>query len=417
MSRARWGILLVVLVLVATAIGLSRRSRSRVKLRIATGQPGGTFLPLGETLATAFSADVPRVATQVLPSPGSDASVAMLERGEVELALVSSNSTPGSRVSLIAPLYGELLQIVVRRDAKIAKVGDLVGKRISLGLSGSGTETIANQVLAHFGITRTSLTAENMSPLDATARLEAGTLDAAFIVAGLRAAVVSRLLARPDMELLALGDIDKAGNAIEGIGIDAPYLRPAVVPEQVYGAMPRTPIGTVGVKALLVARKDLDEDLVYDLSESLFAAKVRLVEKERLLARLTEKFDSTDSPFPLHPGADRYLRRDDPSLIAKYTDQISLGFTVAAVIWSALAGLRAWRRKTQRGRIEIHFEQLRALTARTRSASSDEERAAVCAAACRVEEDALGELAAERLEAGPAFRVLQEGLRALLTGR
>lgn len=405
------------LVAVIAGAALTRRARHRVRLRIATGQPGGTFLPLGEILAGAFKADVPGVAPEVLPSPGSDASVAMLERGDVELALVSSNSSPGSRVSLIAPLYGELLQIVVRRAAGIRTVEDLAGKRVSLGLRGSGTETIANQVLSHFGVARSSLSAENMSPLDATARLEAGTLDAAFIVVGLRAPVVSRLMARPDMDLLALGDPDKQGNAIEGISIDAPYLRQAVIPERAYGAVPRQPVGTVGVKALLVARKDLDEDLVYELSESLFAAKVRLAERERLLARLTEKFDPTESPFPLHPGADRYLRREEPSLISKYTDQISLAFTVAAVLWSAVAALRAWRRNAQRGRIEAYFDRLSALTSRARAATTDEERAAVRAEACALEAEALRELAAERLEAGPAFRVLQEGLRTLFVYR
>src|SRR6266542_1455232 len=112
---------LVVIAIAAVALGgWSRRHRDRRRLRIATGQLGGTFLPLGEALAAAFVVDVPRLVPTVLPSPGSEASVQMLERGEVELALISNNARPGRRGSLIAPLYPETLQIVVRKAAKIA---------------------------------------------------------------------------------------------------------------------------------------------------------------------------------------------------------------------------------------------------------------------------------------------------------
>jgi len=403
----------VVLTIVVAVFAFSRRTRAKVQLRIATGQRGGTFLPLGEELARAFAADIKGLSPTVLESPGSNASVGMLERGEVEIALVSSNSQPGERVTLIAPLYPESLQIVVRKSANVGAPGDLAGKRISIGPSGSGTETIAFQVLHHFGLKGDKVQARNMNLLDAVAALEGGTLDVAFIVAGLGAPAVERLLARDDMELLSLGDPDKRGSALEGIGVDAPYLLPGVIPELVYGTVPKNPVGTISVRALLVARKDLDEQLVHDLTASLFHAKVKLAEKERLVARLTEKFDPSESPFPLHAGADRYYRRDEPSLIAKYSDQISLAITVGALVWSAFLALHAWRKNRLKGRIEVYFERLAELTHVVRDSKTPEERSSALERVRDLEARALRELAAERLEAGPSFRVLQEGLRTL----
>jgi TRAP transporter TAXI family solute receptor len=339
--------------------------------------------------------------------------VQLLERGEVELALISSNARPGTRGSLVAPLYPETLQIVVRKAAHVARIDDLAGKALSVGPSGSGTETIAWQVLTHFGLGRARVAAVNLTPLEAAARLEAGTLDAVFVVAGVRAPVVARLLGRGDMELLSLGDPDDRGGLLEGIRTDAPYLLTSYIPARAYGSAPAQRIGTVGVKALLVARKDLDPDLVYALAASLFAAKARLVEKEQLLAGLSEKFDPTESPLPLHPGADRYLRRDDPSLLEKYTDQISLALTIGALLWSAAAGLRAWRRQRQRGRIEVYFGRLAALTAQVRRGGVHDDVGALRGELETLELSALTDLGAERLEAGPAFRVLQEAVRAL----
>src|SRR5205085_6217700 len=119
---------------------------------IATGMQGGTFLPLGQTLARAFSHDVPGTHFTAIESPGSVASLEMLERGEAQLALVSNHVPASSRVRLVAVLYEETLQVVVRADAGIATPFDLRGRRVSVGADASGTESIAESVLHHFGL-------------------------------------------------------------------------------------------------------------------------------------------------------------------------------------------------------------------------------------------------------------------------
>lgn len=53
---------------------------------------------------------------------------------------------------------------------------------------------------------------------------------------------------------------------------------------------------------------------------------------------------------------------------------------------------------------------------KVREANGPDERATALKEIHAVEARALSELAAERLEAGPAFRVLQEGLRTLAEG-
>lgn len=195
-ASARRALIAVAAVVLAVALylGFSRRAQKKVTLRIATGQRGGTFLPLGEALAKAFGGDLKNVSPTVLESPGSNASVEMLEKGDVEIALVSSNSQAGGRVTLIAPLYPETLQIVVRKSANVAAPGDLAGKRISIGPAGSGTETIAWQVMTHFGLRNDQVQARNMALLEAVDALEKSTLDVAFVVAGMRASAVAAIV-------------------------------------------------------------------------------------------------------------------------------------------------------------------------------------------------------------------------------
>jgi TRAP transporter TAXI family solute receptor len=380
------------------------------QVRMATGQRGGTFLPLGETLSTGFAHDLAGTRFTALESPGGLASIAMLENGEAELALLSNHVRGASSLQLIAPLYEETLQIVVRSEAGIDTPHELVGKRVSVGADGSGTESIAEAILQHFGIADDALDRRNMALSDAVTALEAGQLDAAFIVAGMRTPAVDKLLRRGDMALLSLGEPGRVGSALEGIRLDAPFFALTAIPEHAYGRQPTAPVGTISVRALLVARGELDEDLVFAITESLFSHKVELSQQERLLSHLTERFDLALSPYPLHPGADRYYRRDEPTVVQKYINEISLALTIGALLWSAVTAFRAARRQAHRSRIETHYQRARAISESAGGGDSHEQLQEVRAQLVAARERALGELADEMLDANEGYLILQDYL-------
>lgn len=377
------------------------------EVRIATGQRGGVFLPLGETLASGLANDIHDVRFTALESPGGVASIEMLEAGEAELALLSNHVHGASSLQLIAPLYQETLHVVVRRDAKLESVLAIEGHSVSVGPAGSGTETIADAVLQHFGVERGSFDRRNMALLDAVAALEKGEIDVAFIVGGMRMPAVDGLLQRDDMALLSLGEPGRPGSALEGIRLDAPFFSVTAIPEHAYGMQPEEPIGTISVHALLVTRADLDADLVFAITESLFSHKVELASQERLLSHLSERYDEALSPYPLHPGADRYFRRDEPTVVQRYSDQIGLGITVGALLWSGITAFRTARRQSRRNRIETHYEAARRLSRAAADATNADELAHARRGLVDARDRALTELEDERLDANDAFIVLQ----------
>jgi TRAP transporter TAXI family solute receptor len=401
----------VLLVILGLAVlwggGCSTRSSD---VRIATGQRGGTFLPLGETLAAGFASDIDGARFSALESPGGVASIAMLDAGEAELALLSNHVRGASSLQLVAPLYEETLHVVVRRAAGIETAHGLAGHAVSVGPAGSGTESIADAVLQHFGVATESFERHNMALPDAVAALGAGEIDAAFIVGGMRTPAVDGLLQRSDMVLLSLGEPGRPGSALEGIRLDAPFFSVTAIPEHAYGVQPEHPIGTISVHALLVARADLDEDLVFAITESLFSRKVELSMQERLLSHLSERYDETLSPYPLHPGADRYFRRDEPTIVQRYSDQIGLAITVGALLWSGITGFHSARRQARRNRIETHYETARQSARAAADARTDAEVESARRGLVAARERALMELEAERLDANDAFMVLQRFL-------
>jgi TRAP transporter TAXI family solute receptor len=399
--------LVLALGLVLAALSLVACSSGPPDVRIATGQRGGVFLPLGETLAHGFASDIPDVRFSALESPGGVASIEMLESGEAELALLSNHVHGASSLQLVAPLYEETLHVVVRRDAKLESVHAIEDHSVSVGPAGSGTETIADAVLQHFGVEPESFDRRNMALLDAVAALEKGEIDVAFIVGGMRMPAVDGLLQRDDMVLMSLGEPGRPGSALEGIRLDAPFFSVTAIPEHAYGLQPEEPIGTISVHALLVARADLDADLVFSITESLFSHKVELASQERLLSHLSERYDEALSPYPLHPGSDRYFRRDEPTVVQRYSDQIGLGITVGALLWSGLTAFRSARRQSRRNRIETHYEAARRLSRAAADARNADELAQARRGLVEARDRALTELEAERLDANDAFIVLQ----------
>jgi len=414
--RPLWlGIVLVVVVAVAVAALWRRHERPKV-LRIATGAASGTFYPLGKTLAHTFAHAAERVDLKVLATTGTGENLALIDKHEVDLALVSNGVPGNASTTLIAPLFAEAVQLIVRKDAQFGTPFDLRQRRVAIGPPASGTEKVALIILQHFGIGRADFTARNLPPNEGSAALLHGEVDALFLVARLGDPTVDAVLkSKPGaFALMSLGDPQHQGSALEGIRLGAPYLSPTVIPERTYGAEPEHALGTVSMQALFVAHADLDEELVSSLTAALYADKVRLTMEDVQFARLSERFDPGESPYPLHPGADRYYRRDDPSFIAKNADQISLGLTVGAILWSTGLALNAYRRRRRSNRVETCHQELTRLGTATHTATTAEALRKLRLEIEQLREQIYAELAHKRLEGTPDVMILQRRIEGQL---
>lgn len=412
-SLARGIIVGASLAALAIVVVFAMSSHGARTIRIATGPRGGTFLPLGQAIASVIERQVPRTRAVALESPGGRGNIERLERGEVDFALVPNDAQGGPRVRAIAPLYDEVLQVVVRVD-EVSDLMHLRGRRVSIGPRGSGTEEVALHVLSHFGVARGEIDARSMQHLDAAEAFARGELDAVFVLAGVRTPVVERLLRRPGARLLSLGDPSVAGSVLEGVRLDAPFLTPAVVPARAYGASPPEPVGTVSVRALLVTRVDVPDALVHDVTRALFENRVELTARERLLARMSETIDPSELSFPLHTGAVMYYHRHDPPFIQRWADTISLGITVALLLWSGGVAVRTWMRRRRKNRVDSYYLEVQKLTARLTERARLDDLLAVKESLRRLRRRAFEELMAERLEANESFTIFQDYVRSEL---
>ncbi|MBS4217983.1 TAXI family TRAP transporter solute-binding subunit [Bacillus sp. FJAT-49711] len=287
-------------------------------LSIATGGTGGTYYPLGGNFAS-FIQDATGIDSNAVTSNASAENMALIKKEEVEVAFTQTdiatyasegtmmfNGDKVENVRGLGTLYPETIQIVTTAKTGIKSVEDLKGKSVSVGEAGSGTRANAEQILEMYGMTVDDVKARNLSFDDSTTGIQDGTIEAAFITAGTPTGAVEGLAATEDVVIVPL-DSDKIDALIEKY----PYYAKDTIAEGTYGS--KAEIETVAVQAMLVVRSDLTDDLVYDITKSIFEntdkighAKGKLIKTENALNGMG---------IELHPGAKKYF--DEKGVSAK----------------------------------------------------------------------------------------------------
>ncbi|MBS3778928.1 MAG: TAXI family TRAP transporter solute-binding subunit [Desulfovermiculus sp.] len=202
-----------------------------------------------------------------------------------------------------ASLYPEHIQVIIRKDADINTVADLKGRRVAVGPIGSGTTENAKQILEAWGMTLDDLQAEQLSSQQAGDYIKDGRLDAAFFTVAVGAAVITDTATVVDVEVLP----------IEGPNVDKlmdkyPFYAQQMVPAGSYPGLEKD-APTVSVMAMLSARADLDEDLVYKIMKAMYSEDGlnRIREAHAKFRDLSVDQAMDGMSVPLHPGAERFL--------------------------------------------------------------------------------------------------------------
>ena len=203
-----------------------------------------------------------------------------------------------------ASLYPEHIQVIVRKDADINTVADLKGKRVAVGPIGSGTTENAKQILAAWDLTLDDLQSEQLSSQQAGDYIKDGRLDAAFFTVAVGAAVITDTATVVDVEVLPI-----KGPNVDKLMDQYPFYAQQMVPADSYpGVEKDTP--TVSVMAMLSARADLDQDLVYKIMKAMYSDEGldRIQEAHAKFRDLSVDQAMDGMSVPLHPGAEKFLK-------------------------------------------------------------------------------------------------------------
>jgi TRAP transporter TAXI family solute receptor len=285
-----------------------------LKLILATGGTAGTYYPFGGAMAKIWNAKVPGVNVTAQATGASAENVRLINKKEVELALVQSDTIDFAyhakeafkerltKMNAMAVLYPEIIQIVVRGDSKIKNFGDLKGVKIGVGAPGSGTEANFRQLLEAHGMKKEDVKAQYLSFAESAEQFKDRHIDAFIVVAGIPNAAIMDVAVMQSIRILSLPD-----DRVAHLTRKYPFLSPALVPPNTYKNQP-SGVKTIAVSAVLIASSDLKEEAVYKLTRALFENQTELASAHAKGKELYLKTAMKGVSIPFHPGAIKYYK-------------------------------------------------------------------------------------------------------------
>jgi TRAP transporter TAXI family solute receptor len=348
--RALSVVALFVLAALTAGIALRETTVSQ-RVTIAAGPDEGEAHALATAIAEVAERHYPRLSVEVVETAGAGQNMRLLEEGRVELATVQADARMGPSARMIAILYPDVFQLIVREDSGIERVADLVGKRIALPPQGGGQFSTFWFLAEHYDLDPAGLQAVPMSPASASWALIDGAVDATFRVRAAGNPAILELIEAVPTRLIPLGQA-------AAMQLRRPALQPGTIPRGSYRgfpALPESDLPTVAVQRLLIARGSLDDAVALKLTRILFERRRELMNLTSLPPNL-----GGGTYIPVHPGAQQFYDRDRPSFIQENAEPLALVVTLAALMISGLVQLGSRRRKR---RIDLYNKEVLDLAA------------------------------------------------------
>ncbi|MDM8167687.1 TAXI family TRAP transporter solute-binding subunit [Roseovarius sp.] len=299
--------------------------------RIGTGSAGGTYFPIGGTIANGISSPpgsrpceeggqcgVPGLIAIAQSTTASVFNNTAVQNGELEAGMAAADVTrsmylgegkfdgkPHEKLRIVANLYPEDLHLVLPEGASIESLADLEGKRVGIAQAGSGTQVAVLQMLEKWGVNRDNIEEAELNNSQSAERLADGQLDAYFYAAGWPVSAMVQLATTKGMELHSFTEEDLAT-----INEAVPAYIPSSIPADVYEGIDYE-VKTPAVSALLVVSSDLSEELVYGITKALWNDNTRtLLDNGHAKGKQVTADTALDGiealGVPLHPGAEKY---------------------------------------------------------------------------------------------------------------
>lgn len=301
-------IIIILILITSSACGDTNKT-----LSLSTGSVGGTYYPIGASIAQLVSSELDDVSINALSGNASVANCRLIGNQEVDMALVQSNvafwayegsgafeDDPVENIRGIASLYPETLQVVTLASNNIHSIYDLENKKVNIGPEGSGANVDAINLLSVYELTTEDFSPYYMSLADAVLAIKEGMIDAFFITAGFPTVGITELNLQEDIKLLNV-DEDKIQAMIELY----PYYSPTIIPANTYSSYDYD-VKTITTMAMLVASSNLSDDLVYQITEAFWHNTESLSLSHIKGREITIDTSLVGMSIPLHQGAKKY---------------------------------------------------------------------------------------------------------------
>lgn len=290
-------------------------SDKKTFVTIATGGSSGAYFALGGAISNLLNEKVEGVNASVQSTGASAVNATLIGEGKVNIAFamndVVSYAYTGTEVFKekgkidnlrgVASLYPNFVQVITLEGKGINEIEDLKGKKVGVGAPGSGTEVNARQILEAHGITYNDIDEDFLSYAEAVEQMKNGAVDAVFLTSGLPNASIMDLSTTKDVKIVP---IRKA--VIEKLAKEFPFYSSSVIKGGTYDD--KEDVETAAVTTLLVTSAEMSEELVYNITKTIFENLKNLTDTHQAAKGISIDTVRIGMPIPLHPGAEKYFK-------------------------------------------------------------------------------------------------------------
>ncbi|MEF9922012.1 MAG: TAXI family TRAP transporter solute-binding subunit [Anaerovoracaceae bacterium] len=233
---------------------------AKEKVIIATGPADGTYHLIGKDIARVLVDS--GIDAEVITTEGSMSNLKHLKSKDAHLAIVMKDAIDDDvKANLIVELHPEVVQIIATEESNITSVSQLKGKRVAVGIKGSGIEDNADEILDDYGLEYKDFDMKYMDADEAITLLKEGKLDAAFVTGNFPNKKITALAKDKKIVVLPVGT-DRVMDDLIGEG----YIK-HVIPAETYGN--KKDVETLSVKNVLVAHTDVSDAMVKNIKAAL----------------------------------------------------------------------------------------------------------------------------------------------------
>jgi TRAP transporter TAXI family solute receptor len=314
-NRFQWILLLCMLAL-TFSINTDSYAAGKKYLSLGTGNPAGTFYFIGAGFANLFNRYVPGVRVIAESTAASEENFHYLLRKKLDLGLISihviepalQKKMDLSGARLLALGHTSDRHWIVRKDSPVKSLADFRGKRVALGSPGSGTLVSSRVELSTAG----KLTLEDIKPAylsftESITAIKDGTVDVGVISAGYPVASLLDLARQIPIRLIPYSEQE-----LKALMESHPYFVKVVIPAGTYQGVD-TPTLTRGIVTGLFCRKELSEEVAYQMMKALYdhpkeKDAIHPQARQWNLENIFRGAEYTTKHIPFHPGAIKFLK-------------------------------------------------------------------------------------------------------------
>ena len=286
---------------------------------IGTGSIYGVYFQVGRGICQLVTSNLEGVDCSAVPTAGSLFNLDGIRDGVFEIGVVQSDwqyhavrrTGPFANVDrgfnnlrALFSVHGEPFTLVARRDSGIRTLDDLVGRRVNIGNPGSGQRATMQVLMEAKGWTEESFElAEELPASQQSLALCNGRIEAMVYTVG-----------HPNKSIADATDVcdavivEVSGREVDKLVADHPYYSYTTIPGELYKGNP-DPVKTFGIRATVVADRNLDEKTAYGVVKTVFENLDEFRKFYPAFGNLKPEIMATKGlTAPLHRGAESYFR-------------------------------------------------------------------------------------------------------------